>query len=113
MTRKGSGVRVPHGPPDSLVRGGAGTDGTVLTRARRSRGLAPPSNGFDHVEGEVMGSASGTHGLDLPPAETIAPAAGVQSVITHTTQTAIIDSAAANWTRAARPKPVIVARIAR
>jgi hypothetical protein len=26
MTRKGSGVRVPHGPPDSLVRGRAGAD---------------------------------------------------------------------------------------
>ena len=36
-----------------------------------------------------------------------------QSVITHTVQTAIIDSAAANWTRAAMPKPAIVSRVAR
>ena len=36
-----------------------------------------------------------------------------QSVITHTNQTAIIASAAANWTRTAMPKPVIVARVAR
>jgi hypothetical protein len=39
--------------------------------------------------------------------------ADAQSMITHTNHTAIIDSAAANWTRTAMPKPVIVARVAR
>jgi hypothetical protein len=39
--------------------------------------------------------------------------AEAQSMVTHTAQTAIIDSAAANWTRTAMLKPVIVARVAR
>jgi hypothetical protein len=51
--------------------------------------------------------------LEDPSAPKEVRARPAQSVITHTNQTAIIDSAAANWTRTAVTKPVIVARVAR
>jgi hypothetical protein len=58
MTRKGSGVRVPHGPPDALVRGGAGTEMTAAAACSDTPAILPQPSKGRHLLGEAMGSTS-------------------------------------------------------